>query len=188
MSSWARARKIVQDNYKHWFRGPQAPDQNITNSMLEIDLRRNGHPVYNNRSKTVPQRCNTRTIEFLLQNTKYKKRKLGTAKKDLALNQNLGFWPILVIDRKSVYCPYIKWLQINSITKWHIKKTCDFKGVCLYETAKVAVSARDLYLWKKTEKYCRQDICLVVHCPNLGLIRTLSMLYTEQCSKPPFCK
>ena len=25
--------------------------------------------------------------------------------------------------------------------KWHTKKTCDFKGVCLYETVKVAVSA-----------------------------------------------
>ena len=53
-------------------------------------------------------------------------------------------WPqpaSLDIDWISVYCSYIKWLQ-NYITKWHIKKTCVFKGICLYETIKVAVSAR----------------------------------------------
>ena len=31
-------------------------------------------------------------------------------------------------------------------SKWHLKKTCDFQGICLYETVKVAVSMRVMSL------------------------------------------
>ena len=48
-------------------------------------------------------------------------------------------------------------LWSRSSTKWHIKKTFVFKGVCLYETVKVAVSARVMssnIRWRRTRSLC----------------------------------
>ena len=45
------------------------------------------------------------------------------------------------IDRQSVYCTYIKWLR-TKLQKKTIYKDTKFQNICLYETSKVAVSAR----------------------------------------------
>jgi len=76
----------------------------------------------------------------------------------------------------SVYCPYIKWLQIHCITKWHIKKTYDFKDVCLYETVKVSFNVKAKFWWESSS-------CASLKCNSLFCRVACNWPYSHECSR-----